>query len=118
VYVEVSITTTLIAAALETVSLVEKAAIEQLNTFLHPLFGSDTGMGWDFGQLPCLSDFYGLLESIAGLDHVQALTMTLNVPQNPSILVTTEQPLEVTLPAYILVSSGRHQVTVQGLTFS
>jgi len=118
VYVEVSITTTLIATVLETVTLVEKAAIEQLNTFLHPLLGSDTRMGWDFGQLPCLSDFYGLLEAIAGLDHVQALTMTLNVPQNPSILVTTEQPLEVTLPAYILVSSGRHQVTVQGLTFS
>lgn len=118
VYVEVSITTTLIATALETVPLVEKAAIEQLNTFLHPLLGSDTGMGWNFGQLPCLSDFYGLLEAIAGLDHVQALTMTLNVPQNPPILVTTDQPLEVALPAYILVSSGRHQVTVQGLTFS
>jgi predicted phage baseplate assembly protein len=118
VYVEVSITTTLIATALETVPLVEKAAIEQLNTFLHPLLGSETGMGWDFGQLPCLSDFYGLLEAIAGLDHVQALTMTLNVPQNSSILVSTDQPLDVTLPAYILVSSGRHQVTVQGLTFS
>ena len=77
VYVEVSVHATLLATAMDVVPLVEQEAMKKLRDFLHPLTGGFTSRGWEFGSLPCISDFFALLEEIDGLDHVEKLTMTI-----------------------------------------
>jgi predicted phage baseplate assembly protein len=64
-----------------TVALVGISGIEQnvkatLDRFLHPLTGGDNNHGWDFGRTPHRSDFYALLESIPGIDHIRSLNVT------------------------------------------
>jgi uncharacterized phage protein gp47/JayE len=101
-YVEVNVTTTLVAESFDQVPQVEKAALEKINAFLHPLTGSDNNQGWQFGSLPCMSDFYEILENIKGVDHVDSLEITPD-PNKRGTLIES----------YALVASGQHQISVQ-----
>ena len=77
------------------------AVLARLAEFLHPVGGGFEGDGWDFGQSPRDSDFYFLLETVPGVDHVRALDVKRE-PKGP--------------PAggLLLVCSGDHDVTVVG----
>lgn len=113
VYVEIAIKTTLVAANIEAVFSMEQEAMQKLNAFLHPLTGGYKNRGWTIGRLPCLSDFYVLLGSIPGLDSIKFLSMTVrDTNTGLSLQVTPEQHLDINMPAYALVCSGKHQVTV------
>ncbi|KST62195.1 putative baseplate assembly protein [Mastigocoleus testarum] len=105
IYFEVVIETVLIADDIEAISNVKLRAMEILNAFLHPLTGGYSNQGWEFGRLPCLSDFYALLGSIPGLDRVESL-------------ITNITDDEVNLPAYTLVSSGQHLISVKAKNIS
>lgn len=118
-YVEASVTAELIPVTIDQAPYIEAEAFRRLKAFLHPLTGGDDKRGWEFGRLPCLSDFYARLETIEGLDHVQSLSMTLQAitptgervgePAN----VTEDQPLIISMPEYALVYSGEHNITVK-----
>ena len=103
------------------VSLVEADSIAALEAFLHPLTGGYQQAGWEFGRLPCLSDFYGLLEAINGMDHIENLRMTLRavtpggVQVDEPRVVTEDRPLDVEVPVYTLVYSGEHKFNVKAL---
>ena len=74
-----------------------------------------------FGRLPCLSDFYGLLEAIGGMDHIENLRMTLRavtpggVQVDEPRIVSEDRPLDVEVPVYTLVYSGEHKFNVKAL---
>ncbi len=119
VYVEVRVTADLFPVSLDLAPAVEAEALKRLAAFLHPLTGGYAGGGWEFGRLPCLSDFYALLESVEGVDHVEGPVMALQVltprgaPDGPPRAVTEDKPLAVEMPQFALVSSGEHEVTVK-----
>ena len=76
-YVAVNVEAALVLTQIEQAPEVEATALQRLRQFLHPLTGGYLNRGWEFGRLPCLSDFYTLLEDIDGVDHVDNLMMTL-----------------------------------------
>ncbi|HEX8140070.1 MAG TPA: putative baseplate assembly protein [Pyrinomonadaceae bacterium] len=120
-YVEVAISAELFPLTIDLSPQVEAAAIARLERFLHPLAGGYGGSGWEFGRLPCLSDFYALLEAVEGVDHVEKLTMTLRqiTPggsyTGPARLFEEERPPDLSVPSYTLVFSGEHKITVKPL---
>jgi hypothetical protein len=116
VYVEVSVYAQLVAVSVDEVPPVEKAGYLQVKDFLNPLTGGGEGEGWDFGKIPCFSDFYALLEKIEGVDHVEELSLRLKIPDQAGTY--SEYPLisgdsaAVRIPPYALVCSGEHQISV------
>ena len=105
--------------AAEQAPQVEATALQVLRQFLHPLTGGYLNRGWEFGRLPCLSDFYTLLEDIDGVDHVDNLMMTLRAVTPTGVTigepqqVTEEQPLMVTMPEHTLIYGEAHTITVK-----
>lgn len=120
-YVEVGVSATLVPVTLDRAPQVEGAALRRLASFLHPLTGGYQSTGWEFGRLPCLSDFYALLEDIAGVDHVEQLSLTLTAltpsgkPVGEPAYITEDRPLAATMPDYALVCSGQHTITLKAL---
>jgi predicted phage baseplate assembly protein len=82
-------------------SAVERALHEKLAAFLHPLTGGLDGTGWDFGRAPHRSDFFALIESVPGVDHVRYLQIT----------ETEDQP-GVRRSGRFLVFSGQHRIAL------
>jgi predicted phage baseplate assembly protein len=120
-YVEVTVNADIYAESIDLAPQVEAAAVAALEAFLHPLTGGYTQSGWEFGRLPCLSDFYGLLEAVPGMDHIENLRMTLS-PVTPggakaaeARVVSEDRPLDVVVPVYTLVYSGEHKFDVKAL---
>lgn len=120
-YVEVTVNADIYAESIDLAPQVEAGAVAALETFLHPLTGGYTLSGWEFGRLPCLSDFYSLLEAVPGMDHIENLSMTLS-PVTPGgvkaaepRVVTEDRPLDVVVPVYTLVYSGEHKFDVKAL---
>ncbi|MFL6332151.1 MAG: putative baseplate assembly protein [Pyrinomonadaceae bacterium] len=120
-YVEVKVNADIYAESIDLAPQVEAAAVAALEAFLHPLTGGYSQSGWEFGRLPCLSDFYRLLEGVAGMDHIENLRMTLS-PVTPGgvkaaepRVVSEDRPLDVVVPVYTLVYSGEHKFDVKAL---
>jgi predicted phage baseplate assembly protein len=98
-YLRVDVTAEVAAATPDGASAVERAVYERLAAFLHPLTGGVDGSGWDFGRSPHRSDFFALIESVPGVDHVRYL----------QIAATSDQP-GVRGTRRFLVFSGHHQI--------
>lgn len=118
-YVEVTVNADIYPASIDLAPQVEAESVAALEAFLHPLTGGYGRSGWEFGRLPCLSDFYGLLEDVEGMDHIENLRMTLR-PVTPggarageARVVTEDRPLDVVVPVYTLVYSGEHKFDVK-----
>jgi hypothetical protein len=115
-YVEVSVAADLFPSSADLAPAAEAAAFRRLGEFLHPLTGGYAGRGWELGRLPCLSDFFALLEAVPGLDHVESLAMTLTSvkpdgkPAGQPIEFTPDRPVEAALPDYALVFGGEHRL--------
>lgn len=120
-YVEVTVGADIYAESIDLAPQVEADAVAALEAFLHPLTGGYTQSGWEFGRLPCLSDFYARLEAVEGMDHIENLRMTLS-PVTPGgakagepRVVSEDRPLDVVVPVYTLVYSGEHKFDVKAL---
>ncbi|MEH1771551.1 putative baseplate assembly protein [Nostoc sp.] len=114
IYIQIGIQTTLFAAEVDAIPFVEQMAMQKLNAFLHPLTGGYSNQGWQFGRLPCLSDFYALLGSIPSLYRVHYLSMTvINTNTNRIWQITPDSSLEVPIVPYALVCSGKHVIDVK-----
>ncbi|HEX7317674.1 MAG TPA: putative baseplate assembly protein [Pyrinomonadaceae bacterium] len=121
-YVEVMVNADIYAQSIDLAPQVEAEAVAAVEAFLHPLTGGYNQSGWEFGRLPCLSDFYGLLEAVEGMDHIENLRMTLS-PVTPggvkaaeARVVSEDRPLDVVVPVYTLVYSGEHKFDVKALS--
>ncbi len=110
-YVAVSVVARLTADA-ESISRVEEAAITAVRSFLHPLTGGTDGRGWQFGDLPCVSDVFALLEGVEGVDHVDDVALTYEGVGTADrvAVVEGEEPPTVTPDA--LASAGTHAIRV------
>ncbi|MFC4360598.1 baseplate J/gp47 family protein [Halobium salinum] len=113
-YLAVRIGTTLVVdEGAPSVAAVEERATGRLESFLHPLTGGPDGSGWAFGDLPCLSDFYALLERVEGVDRVSRLVVTFSGSDRNHVVASDEDRLP-RVTADTLVFSGSHDVAVGG----
>ncbi|NBD22294.1 putative baseplate assembly protein [Paenibacillus glycinis] len=116
VYAEVSVSAELIASSFDAMPAVETEAYRKLTAYLHPLTGGKDGRGWDFGELPCLSELYALFEADRNVDHVEGLAMTIRDPASEStIRVTPNTSADIRSVPYMLIYSGDHKLVVSGL---
>lgn len=110
-YVEASVDATIEATEGESISTLEEDVSRAVETFFHPISGGSNG-GWDFGELPYLSDLYGLLEGIDGVDHVEELSMTFKTEANDVTVTEGEDNPDVASDA--LICSGTHRIVATG----
>ena len=112
-FLEITIFAELIAVTMDAVPLVELEASKMLKNFLHPLTGGENGRGWEFGQLPCLSEVYAQLEAISGMDHVEKLSMRIRDAEGKTIEITSDSMIDVNASPHHLIFSGENRVIVR-----
>ena len=112
-YVETGVQTEfVVSASADSVAAVENRAADRIEAFLHPLTGGPDGAGWEFGELPCLSDVYAALERIEDVDHVRDVVLTF---QGRDRTVTVgDGDRRPTVAGDTLVFSGTHAVVGAG----
>ena len=81
---------------------------EKLNNFLHPISGGKRKEGWEFGQLPLLSDVYEVLNPIEGVYKVSMMNISLSNGKGYSI---SSQKMPV-LTKKNIIYSGSHNVDI------
>jgi Baseplate J-like protein len=120
-YLEISVTTKLVAGSAADLPIVEQQAMAALEEFLAPLSGGDTGQGWEFGTMPCFSDFFALLEQINGVDYTLDVSLSLKTLESgtdnddtsvPQVFNSPESLDHFAMLPYAVVCSGKHEVMV------
>ncbi|MGK7925565.1 MAG: baseplate J/gp47 family protein [Spirulina sp.] len=94
---EVTVTASITPVFLEGADVVRTHVKQRLEAFLHPLTGGTKGEGWQFSRYPHKSDFYALIQSIAGVDRVDSLQV---------------DPEPASLEADTLIYSGNHNINL------
>ncbi|HKQ79343.1 MAG TPA: putative baseplate assembly protein [Blastocatellia bacterium] len=115
-YLRVNVEAEIAPASLEDAVEIELATQQTLDAFLHPLTGGLDGEGWDFGREPHLSDFYTLIEGIAGVDHVNQLKLTEEVDEGDVESLGLDADSAVAAvkgTGRFLVCSGAHKITLK-----
>jgi hypothetical protein len=96
---EIIVTTTITPTTYQGLDRLKETINQRLDSFLHPLTGG-SGDGWRFGRYPQKSDFYALIQSISGVDHVDLLKINPD-PESPE------------LAADSLIFSGHHVINLK-----
>src|SRR5262249_48642325 len=87
-YLEIGVEATIAPIDFDDAGVVEDAARQALEDFLHPLKGGPEGKGWELGRDVFLSDVASVLERVDGVDYVKDIALELNgVPQGESVRV-------------------------------
>ncbi len=98
-YVAVNLTLTIQLSDWSFASSMKSNINEQLQTFLHPLYGGTTGKGWDFGEAPSLADFYQLFSLIEGIKLIEEISFS---PNEQSLLKKSN-----------LICNGQHKIILK-----
>jgi len=96
---EIIVTATITPTTYQGLDRLKETINQRIEAFLHPLTGG-SGDGWRFGRYPQKSDFYALIQSISGVDHVDLLEINPD-PESPE------------LAADLLIFSGHHIIHLQ-----
>jgi predicted phage baseplate assembly protein len=94
-----------------------KADVEHaLYRFIHPTVGGLDGQGWPFERSLFISDIYGLLQSVANVDHLSSIHFVVIGPDGTERPVTGDTlTVPVTPPTSppTLLCSATHVVSVK-----
>jgi hypothetical protein len=127
-WVCVTVNATIVPTSLEVADLVGVRVRAALDRFIHPLTGGVHRQGWAFGRKPHRSDLFALIESVAGVDHVQSLAVA-HAPEtrdpireaalknvlDQSLAQAGDQPPSQDLRRWLdraLVYSGQHEISI------
>lgn len=86
-------------------------AVNAINRYLNPLEGGPAGGGWQFGRALHISEIYGLLQRLPGVDYVELIQLSLEDPGTPGVMHLDEHQLSIAEGA--LICSGQHEVRVR-----
>ena len=111
-YVAVTVEATVVAGQTDSLSELETTAATALSDYLHPLSGGADGDGWPFGELPCVSDCYGVLEGVADVDHVEGIRLTFGTSDATRTIRPGQDAPDVSPD--VLIHSGDHDLDVVG----
>jgi hypothetical protein len=96
---EVAVQARIHALDQRTSSDVERRAMSALESFFHPLYGGESGRGWDFGRDVQRSEVFAVLQRVEGVDYVESAQL---------LGATGASSLEI--GEYALVHSGDHLI--------
>ncbi|MGE0642616.1 MAG: putative baseplate assembly protein [Nitrospira sp.] len=83
-------------------AVVQRAAINAIEGFLHPVTGASDGLGWAIGVSPARSALQSVLMNVSGVHHVQRLQ-----------LQGLDKSIGIVKSGYFHVCSGKHVVYCQ-----
>ncbi len=101
------------AKNIEAVAEIENEAKKIISDFLHPLKGGSSSAGWNFGEIPCLSDLYALLEKIKDVDYIRTLSIILYSEEGIKIGDIRDLNTDVKIPDYALIYGGKQKIKVR-----
>ncbi|MFC5468655.1 baseplate J/gp47 family protein [Cohnella suwonensis] len=109
--IEISVIATVYVDTADLIVPVEVACLELLERFLHPTDGQLDGRGWDIGEPVHASAFYGLLQSVRGVQRVEQLHLTAIRTENG---VSAEMlPEDIRLVQHGIANNGKqHRLNV------
>jgi hypothetical protein len=102
-WVKVTVTARIAPISFHAANSLEATVKAALINFLHPLTGGSRGQGWSFGRNPHDSDLYAQIERIAGVSHVESLSI-LSDPEIANPAADNRDRF--------LIYSGQHQITI------
>jgi hypothetical protein len=79
-FVTVGITVTIVPLSDELEPALQQRVVEAVKNFFDPHTGGEDGKGWPFGRNVFVSEIYSLLDRLAGVDYVTAVTVTPTIP--------------------------------------
>lgn len=89
---------------------VRRRAMQALYSYLNPFTGGPDGRGWPFGRTLTLSELYGLLRGVSGVEVAEDVQVVLTEPGQPQQRETVTGSLP--LPPQALIVSDVHHVRV------
>ena len=112
-YAVINIDVTLMIKQWHLLSSIKEKAHDDTVAFLHPVYGGYEQKGWEFGVLPCYSDFFSLFESIKGIDYVEDLKIMVVIGAEQHSL-TAYDITGLSIDATTLTCSGIIKITMKG----
>ncbi len=106
-YVEVSVSVSVVSKSRSNPENLLDKVKAALNTFLHPLTGGPDGSGWPFGRSIYISEIFGLLEKVDGVDYVKEVVINAQ-----GVEVQSDAAGNYSIPPKSLVYSGEHEVEI------
>ncbi len=92
---------------------VQQHAEEALYRYLNPYVGGPRSDGWPFGRTLNLSEIYGLLQGVEGVEFVHNVQMSISESGDGNNQQQAPTPVgAVTMPRYGLICSDHHEVKV------
>ena len=85
-----------------------RLAAERLHRFINPLRGGPRGDGWPFGRDLYISEVYGALQGLPGVEYIEDVGVYLDDPGRGR----SGPHQRVALPDNALIVSGAHQIVV------
>jgi hypothetical protein len=136
IYLRISVQAEIYVLDMHLARTVEMAGKSKLVEFLHPISGGPKNSGWEFGEMVCLSDIMSILEKIPEVDHIENISIKLQVeveeegrrgPENKiilqdlllldcskmSLLNSDGTSSTISIPPYFMIYSGEHNITVR-----
>ncbi|RED56790.1 baseplate J/gp47 family protein [Cohnella lupini] len=110
-FIEISVIATIIVDSSAMIIPAEIACLDVLKRFLNPVSGQMDGQGWEIGEPVHASAFYGLLQSVRGVQRVEQLHISVMRSENGE---TAEMlPEDIRLVLNGIVSNGlSHRLNV------
>jgi hypothetical protein len=105
-FLEISVIATLVVDSPDQIVPAEVACLEILSRFLNPINGQLDGRGWEIGEPVHASVFYGLLQSIKGVQRVEQLH--LNVQKVEDGAAVEMMPDDIRQVLHGIVANGSH----------
>ncbi|MCD9025829.1 baseplate J/gp47 family protein [Cohnella silvisoli] len=105
-FLEISVIATLVVDSPDLIVQVETACLDLLNRFLNPINGQLDGQGWEIGEPIHSSAFYGLLQSVRGVQRVEQLHISVLRTENGESVEM--MPDNIRLVQHGIVANGRH----------
>lgn len=109
-YATVSVTVTVRADGVESVSVLTDTITDRLDRYLHPLSGGPDGDGWAFGALPTLDGLTDHVTEAAGVEAVREIRMQVTASEEEWTVTPGSRPPG--LDPDMLVCAGEQDVSV------
>ncbi|QJD84385.1 baseplate J/gp47 family protein [Cohnella herbarum] len=105
-FIEISVIATVVVDSPDLIVPVEVSCTDVLNRFLDPISGQLDGQGWEIGEPVHASAFYGLLQSVRGVQRVEQLHISVLRTENGQAVEML--PDDIRLVQHGIVANGRH----------
>ena len=89
---------------------VQREAERALYEYLNPFVGGPGKKGWPFGRALHLSELFGLLQRIPGVEYIESIRLRAREAGQEAYKTV---PHRVTMPDHGLICSAAHVVTVR-----